>query len=352
MPKCPNCDEYYTHNKEGRCPRCGYNTEGDHYPPPPPRYSTYSYPPPPPGYSTFTAPRTKIDIGETLSLTVDILTKNFLAIFTFLLIPIIIVSAINILSSWAMISALEGLTAGEMDEEAFGAFINYLFTIYLVVIPLTMVIWMIEFLFAGGIVGMTKEGFEGRPVKVNTGFDVIKRNPLGIIGASVVLTLIFYIGSFICFIIALLFCYFWLFTLPIIVIEGKGISAAMSSSKDFAKEHDTAGFTIVVIIIVIVLSMIGGVIGMLLSGTFFILLEFNIEEMFVFGPRLMIGQVIGSIFSVITTAFAIMCAAVHYLRGRDSYMQKVSMPGYFDYPPPPPPPPPASYYDDKDTYRR
>ncbi len=338
MPKCPNCDEYYTYNEEGKCPRCGYYTDGAYYPPPPPRYST------------FTTPRTETDIGGTLSLTKDILTKNFMAILTYLLIPIIIVSVLNILSMWTMFSALETLTFGEMDEEAFAAFINYMVTLYLVVIPLTMVIWIVELLFGGGIVGMTKEGFEDKRVNVNTGLDVLKRNPLGIIGASVVLTLLFYIGNFICFIISLLFCYFWLFTLPIIVIEGKGISAAMSSSKDFAKEHGTAGFTIVVIIIVIMISSIGSVIGMLLSGTLFILLEFNIKEMPVFGPRFIVGQIIASIFSVISTAIAIMCATVHYLRGRDFSAQDVmSWPNRY-YQPPPPPPPPYDY--DDYTYRR
>lgn len=249
-------------------------------------------------------------------MTLDLLKNNLPAILVFLLVPIIIVSVINIYSVWAMASSLEGLTTGEIDDENIQGLLDFFSTMILVVIPLSLVVMMIEFLFAGGLVGMTKEGFEGRRMETSTGFNVIKKHPVGVIGASIVLTLLLTIGIALCIIPALIFCYWWIFTIPILVIEGKGISESMSSSKEFAKEHDTLGFTIALIVLVIVVNMVGSFISSMLSGTMLYSFEYGSADAVIFGPQMIISQVIGSIFSVLVTCLAIMCASVHYMRGQ------------------------------------
>ncbi|MFO8109713.1 MAG: hypothetical protein R6U17_04205 [Thermoplasmata archaeon] len=314
MPTCPNCNEDYLQEREGRCPRCGYYIGTN--------YST-SYPPITP----------ENDIGGTLSTTLDILKENFTVILTFLLIPIIIVSIINIFSIWTIMSSMETLTGDEMELDAL---INFFSTLYLIALPLSIVVWIIELLFAGGIVGITKESFEGRSVNVDTGLGVIKNHALGVILAGILLSILLSVGIALCIIPGLLFCYWWLFTIPILIIEGKGVLDAMSASKNFAKKNSTTGFTIVIIVLVIVMSGVGNLIASLLSGAFMYSFDFTAQEVVVFGPRVIVSQIIGSIVSVLVTALAIMCITVHYLRGR-SYFAPEGSHQYYNTPPPPEP---------------
>ncbi len=325
MPICQNCENFYTFEEErtGRCPRCGYNV-GSRYPEP-------DDPKP------YRPNRTGTDISGTLSLTFSLIRDNFTNILVYLLIPILIVSIINIFATWTLISAMEPMTGGEVDETGMENMFSIIYTMLLIFIPLSMMTWMIEMLFAGGIVGMVKEGAQGKSMNVGTGFDVIKKHPLGLIGASIILTIVISLGTALCLIPGLIFCYWWLFTIPIIVIEGVGISDAMSSSKKFAKDHGTMGFTIVLIILIIVMSLIGSIIGGMISGVSLFSLDPAMQQTFVLGPRFIVSQFIGGIISVLVTVVAVMCIAVHYLRGRPSFMQHVPDFGE-NYKPPPPPP--------------
>ncbi len=323
MPICPNCENFYTFEEErtGRCPRCGYDTGYE-----PPRGTK----------------KTGTDISGTLSLAFGMFKDNFTTIFVYLLIPILIVSSINIFSMWTLQSAFEPLAAGEMDEENFEEMFNLIYMIFLIFLPLSMISWMIEMLFAGGIVGMVKEGYHGKPMKADTGFKVIKKHPLGLIGASIILTIIVSFGTALCLIPGLIFCYWWLFTIPILVIEGKGISDAMSSSKKFAKDHGTMGFTLALIILIIIMSAIGSLIGSMISGVSLYSFDPTTQAAITLGPRFIASQIVASIVSVVVTIIAVMCIAVHYLRGRPSFMQDV--PDFGEYYKPPPPPPSEDDY--------
>ncbi len=330
MPICPNCENFYTFEEErtGKCPRCGYNV-GSRYPEP-------DDPKP------YRPNRTGTDISGTLSLTFSLIRDNFTTILVYLLIPILIVSAINIFTTWTLISAMEPMTAGEIDETYAENWFSTMYTIFLIFIPLSMISWMLEMLFAGGIVGMVKEGVEGKHMDVNTGFNVIKKHPLGLIGASIILTIVVSLGTALCLIPGLIFCYWWLFTIPIIVIEGVGISDAMSSSKKFAKDYGTMGFTIVLIILIVIMSVIGNIIGGAISGVSLFSLDPTMHQNFVWGPRFIVGQFIGVMISILVIVFAVMCIAVHYLRGRPSFKQQ--MPDFKEYYKPPPPPPTEDDY--------
>ncbi|MGM0510878.1 MAG: hypothetical protein ACQESD_07130 [Thermoplasmatota archaeon] len=313
MPVCPNCEYYFQEDKE-RCPRCGFIL-GNRGP-----YSRKSR---------------GTDISSTLSIAFDIFKNNLIPILTFILIPTLIVGALNVFSSWQTME----LTTSMAGEQDFSVIIDNMIKMMLITIPLSLMGWLIQILFAGGIVGMAKEGFQRGRTQIKAGFDIIRQHPLGLIGASIIVTLIVSVGLVLCLIPGLIFCYWWLFTIPILLIEGKSIGNAMSESKDFAKHHETLGFTIALIAIVIVISIvISGIFGIFTSSQ-----SFGLEQLggsapsveLELTPLFIISTVVQSFVNMTLSAFAITCITVHYLRGRRSFKQRDQFsPGFKPQAPP------------------
>ncbi len=301
MPVCPNCEYYFQEDKEDGCPRCGFLL----------------------GYQgPYRRKARGTDTTSTLSIAFDIFKNNLVPILTFILIPTLIVGSLNVFTSWQTME----LTTSMTGEQDLSVIIDNMVKMMLITIPLSLMGWMIQILFAGGIVGMAKEGFQRGKTQIKAGFEIIRQHPLGLIGASIIVTLIVSVGLMLCLIPGIIFCYWWLFTIPILLIEGKSIGNAMSDSKDFAKHYETLGFTIALIVIVIVISIvIGGIFGILTSSQGFGLGQIGgtttaIE--FEMTPMLIISTVLQSFVNMIVNAFAITCITVHYLRGRDSFKQR------------------------------
>ncbi len=176
---------------------------------------------------------------------------------------------------------------------------------------------------------MAKEAYETGKTDMNTGLDFIKKNPIGLIGASVLLTIVVSLGFMLCLVPGCLFCYWWLFTIPVLLIEGKGITDSLSASKDFAKKNETLGFTIVLILLVIVLSFVGGAIGSAV-GWF-------IPSTFV--TQVLITPIVRGIIQLLVTSLAVIAITVHYLRGRplSAKQYRYDQQGPQQYRPPAPP---------------
>lgn len=317
MVRCPNCDgEFSTGElKEGDCPYCGY-TLGSMKPPMTGGKGSYE-----PGD----------DISGTFSAAFDIMKNNLGAFLPYLFIPAVIVAGLNIFLFTQTMGALGGMQGGDSTD-----FYNNLMQIYAVAIPISLISTIINVLFAGGVVGMVKEGFEGKEARMMAAFDVIKKHPLGIIGASIVLTILISLGMMLCLIPGLFFCYWWLFTIPILVIEGKSIGDAMSSSKRFAKARGTMGFSIVLVIVIVILQAIAGSVSVF--GAF----SYSPNPYaigFTFGPMMVVLQIVQSYLLMLVSAFAISSITVHYLRGKGSVSQPPAPPTAVESRPPPPPPP-------------
>lgn len=320
MYECPNCGAIYSKpDKGGRCPNCGYQVQEQSDSE---KYETQDRGP---DYQYY---KKEISISETLSKSFNILIKNIGPIFVYWLIPMLIIIVVSVISYHSVVTNLSNFS--EVTDPS--VIIDQLIGAMAIVIPLSLMSTIVQFLFAGGLVGMAKEAYETGKTNIHTGFSVISEFPLGIIGASIILTIIVGFGSMLCLIPGILFCYWWLFTIPILVIEGKSITNAMSSSKKYAKTNEALGFTIVLIVVVIILSMVAGGIGNLISWVFPSKI-ISIDASFIISP------IIQGIISIFINSLAIIAITVHYLRGRPMAAKEFKYEADDSYKPPAPPKP-------------
>jgi magnesium-transporting ATPase (P-type) len=198
--------------------------------------------------------------------------------------------------------ALPETPAGEMPD--LGLIIGALaFTIVLL-----MALLIINMLFTGGIIGMTKKAMDTGKTDSATGFDTVKKYFGNIIITSFVVGLIIAIGFALCCIPGILFCYWWMFALTIVVIEGVGLGEAMSRSKQFAETRHTFWFAVVLVIVIIVINFIASAITNSIS--------WGLQQALGVWPGLIISTVIGQVFQWIIAPFAVIAVAVHYIKGR------------------------------------
>jgi len=322
MYECPKCGAIYSKPDEGgRCPNCGYQahqpeeSKGDEENEQQPQDQRYQY------Y------KRDISLSDTFSKSFDILLKNIGPIVVYWLIPILIVIVVSVVSLNSVTTNFSNLS-GETDPSVI---LDKVTRVMLLVIPLSLMSTIIQVLFAGGIVGMAKEAYETGKTNIHTGFSIISKYPLGIIGASILLSIVVGLGLFLCLIPGILFCYWWLFTIPILVIEGKSISDALSSSKKYAKTNDTLLFTIVLVVVVIILSLVAGGIGNLIS----IVLPSDILSV---NANVVISPIIQGIISIFINSFAVIVITVHYLRGRPMAAKEFKYESDSYKPPAPPKP--------------
>ncbi len=284
MKECPNCGTVCSYG-QNICPECGNR----------------NFPPPNQGTDDRPFLRGDLDISETFSITIDIFSKNWVSFLAYWSIPVMLAVLLGFYSNWMAYRMVGTLPTADLSEV-----IQDLMRILFLALSLSLVVWIIQLIFIGGLVGMTKEVYESGKTSVDTGFKYLKKYPLGVLGAGILLTILISIGLVLCLIPGLLFCYWWVFTIPILVIEGKGISEAMSTSKDFADRFDTLGFTLVLMLVLVAFQILGGWMGSALSS---LVPGFYTAQM-------MLQPVFNGIVSLILVNLVTIALTVHYLRAR------------------------------------
>ncbi len=313
--RCSNCNSKIPEDEKGKfCPYCGAETVPDKD-----RIPTWENPTWDDWYDYKPKPRT----SDTLEKGFKILSDNIGSILIYWLIPIILIISLSILQQYFL---MDIVTAMEETTDPSVVF-DYLFDLLVLMVPMSLIISILQVTFIGGVVGMAKEAYETGKTSYMTGFQVLKKHPMGIIGVSIIITIGVNVGVLLCLIPGFLLCYWWLFAIPVIVIEGKNIFGALSSSKDFAKDNETIKFTIVLVVVVILISMVGGILYTVIS--FLIDLELFSLTYIILSP------IITGIFSIIALSFLGICITVHYLNGRS---RKYDRRGQERNVPPPPPP--------------
>ncbi len=243
------------------------------------------------------------DIYTTLSKGWRILTENFKEMMIFEAIPltITIVFLLLYIFSFEMFSSLDG-------AEAFKGLV----ILMMVLFPGMIMLTIIQLLFSGGFVGMAKEAYETGVTQAKTGFSVIKKYPLMIVATGFIVQVLISFGLCLCIIPGILFCYWWLFALPAVVIEGKGVSEALDTSKNFATNNSTFLFTVAIFIVI----SVGAIISMLISVGLTFPYGGVTEPPSIYNVPYLVRTIISSFLSALLGIYFILCVSVHYMRGR------------------------------------
>ncbi len=269
--------------------------------PPQPYYGGPGMPPPtqPPG-GYYPQP----DIGDTLSDALNLYKTNFSAFFSFWAIPAILAIILSLIPIFVLGGGLNKLGVTPDSEPDIGVILSLLsFSLMLLI-----AIAIINMLFTGGIIGMTKKAMDTGKTDSGTGFETIKKYFAAIIATSIVVGILIAIGFILCCIPGILFCYWWMFAVTIVVVEGVGLSEAMSRSKQFAETRHTFWFAVVLFVIIIIINIIASVITeVIASGLIFAI---------GFWPGWIVSTVIGQLFQWIIAPFATIAIAIHYIKGR------------------------------------
>lgn len=310
---CPNCGSRIPEEERGEfCPYCGSRLTGDRS-----KSSSSSFPQ---GFQYY---KRKLSTSDTLSKSYDILRDNLGPIFIYWMIPVLMIIVLTFIQQYTLMEA----TAVFEETTDLSVMWDTMISVYTIIIPLSLINTIIQVIFIGGVVGMAKEAYQIGRTSYKTGFESIKKHPLGIIGASIIITLLVNVGLVLCLIPGILFCYWWLFAIPIIVIEGKNITDSLSSSKKFAKDNDTIKFTLVLVGVIILMNIIGSIISMIVSYLI-------AGEIFSFSADVIITPIITGLITLLGMSFIGICITVHYLKGRPESSKEPKEPRY-ETPPPP-----------------
>lgn len=212
----------------------------------------------------------------------EIYKKNFWEFFGFYTVPAIIMIFL--------------LAMANLFEEGTMSFASFL-----ILLPILLIGSIISMLFAGGIIAMTREAMEKGVTSSQTGYETIQSKAGQIITASIVVSLLIVLGTFLCIIPGLVFCYWYYFTVTIVVLEGYTTGDALKRSKEFSESHDALGFIITLGLILIAISIASSIINSLIS-------------LAVDDPIL--KAVISGMISWLIAPFGTIATAYYYIRGR------------------------------------
>jgi hypothetical protein len=166
---------------------------------------------------------------------------------------------------------------------------------------------IITLLFAGGTIGMTVEAARTGRTSASTGFDTISDKFIGILAVGIIFQIAVTIGICFCIIPGVLFCYWWLFAMTILVVEGVGIGDAFSRSKEFAEGRKTFGFSIAIVIVMFLLALA------VVAVQFMVMLPL----MFIIGfwGAIVVGSLISALLSWFISPLSYIWISWHYLKG-------------------------------------
>ena len=303
-------------------------------PPPPNQYNQPPPPPPPPGYGGGPQPppgygppayQEPLDTEGTLRSSFDLYKNNFSAIFFFWAVPALLGIGLNLFSLLYFTTDYGNVSE---PEDLSGLWLGLGG-----IIGVSFISMLVSILFTGGIIGMVREAMQTGKTTPHTGYETIKQHFGGILIVSIATSIIIGIGFVLCCIPGILFCYWWMFAVVAVVVEGTDLSRAMSNSKEFATTRHTFMFAIILIIVMIVLNVVAGMISTPIS-------------IIVGGVNELAGHITSSVVSGVLTwviqPFSAIAISYHYIKGKGldkgPVMQGMPPGGYqpgYAQPPPP-----------------
>ncbi len=235
-----------------------------------------------------------VETNDAINGAFEIYKKNFWEFFGFYTVPAIIMILL-----FAMMNLFE---AGTMSLAGF-----------LIFLPIVLIGSIVSMLFAGGLIAMTREAMEKGVTSSKTGYDTIQSKAGPIISASIVVSLLVVLGTFMCIIPGLIFCYWYYFTVTIVVLEGYRTGDALKRSKEFSESHNALGFIITLTLILVAISIVSSIINSLIA----LAVDDPILNAIITG---MVSWVIGP--------YGTIAAAYYYIKGRRLDQQPAMQQGY------------------------
>ncbi|MFW6375926.1 MAG: FmdB family zinc ribbon protein [Thermoplasmatota archaeon] len=312
MVKCPDCGKEYDipigEMADKSCPNCGEDLLKEL-----------------PGFPN----RRGRGSRNTVKIGWDILKKNFRKIIIFLLVPTIILTVVNWFTFWEIVVPAFSNLAPETSSYYATADHSTFDLVKGLAIGggVSSSYWILQHIFMGGIVRMSRDSYIGRIVSPKKGLKEIKNRFLDLIGASILTTLLLLGSFFISLLIGIKVCcfgsvgilisvflfivilYWIIFTYPILILNGKGvIDSILSSRKLSISRKGTLKFTFVVFFIYYTFSwFFAGLVQFAFSASFFkksiyhLVLQMGLQSLVIF-------------LQLLVLAFSFICITVHYLK--------------------------------------
>lgn len=304
MVKCPECGKEYDVSvmklEEKKCPNCGTSLLEE--------LPTYPH--------LKGTGRRKTLLGSWY-----IFKGNLLPFLQFLLVPLALLFLLNMFTLWQMRTISTPATA----ISDFSTRPPYM-KLILVGILGSFISFLIQLISMGGIVRLSRDAFVGKKVNPIRGLKTVKERIIPLTGSSSLIISILFggflisiirglnacclglIGVLFSIILSIILLYWFLFTLPIIVLQNKGILESLSLSKKMSTSREGVFlFTIIVIWLYGILNIPAtNIVNPLWSSTFS---QYGLIHPFG------IGMLLLSIFlQLVGGTFCFVSITTHYLR--------------------------------------
>ncbi|MFO7889772.1 MAG: hypothetical protein R6V04_05460 [bacterium] len=275
-----------------------------------------------PGYPN----RKKAGASSVLKISWDIFRGEILSLLRYLIVPVFIISVLSITAFFSINAVYDigTLTASVGPER------HQLLKMGLVVGFFSLIQWILQLIFMGGIVRFSRDAFVGRKVTAHRALSTVKNRLLCLTGASI-LFIIILIGpgllsalliyttdigclGLICLLVSIilfvLFYHWFLYTLPILVLERRNpLSSIFKSRRLSISKIGSFKFSLMLLLLFIPVNgvILGPVAPIAWSGTFF-------EKGFSYLALQISMQVLFTLLMLLVLSFWFICITVNYLR--------------------------------------
>jgi len=208
----------------------------------------------------FRKPDRELSVTEILSLTFSF----YAAKFDVVLVPFLFTSVFNVFISYFLLRLVPVFELPQnVTEEFFMRFLNYLATIFPIIVAIIIINWVINTIANGIAVKVSSETFEGKPATIKIGLNsALSSLPTLLITGSVV-SILTVLGLFFFIIPGIVVALMFSLTVQVVMIERLGVSASLWRSRKLVAHRWLKILTILfsLALLTIMTSIIGQIIG-------------------------------------------------------------------------------------------
>ncbi len=129
------------------------------------------------------------------------------------------------------------------------------FEYFLFLILFSILTFSVNTLFSGGIIAMTHEAMRGNTPSVKMAYDVMVKKGWRILLTGLVIGFMIGFGN-ILFFLGMLFCYWYIFAVCAVTLEGYTTIQAMDRCKNFSESQNVAWFIGILVVMIFVIFLV------------------------------------------------------------------------------------------------